>query len=54
MKKNQLELLKDALWMSCLWGQSLIDSDVPNGKSDLRKAKRAYDLVKKKLEKLKP
>ncbi len=50
--KKQLELLKEVAFMAILWGNSLIDARVANGKADRKTAKRAHDLIKKKLEKL--
>jgi hypothetical protein len=49
LTKKQAELMKQVLWMGILWGKSLIDAKVKNGKTDLRTAAIAYELIKKKL-----
>lgn len=49
--KKQVELLKEVVWMGCLWADSLIDARVQNGKSDRTTARKAFELIKKKLNK---
>ncbi len=51
MSKKELELMKYVAWMAILWAQSLRDAGIPY-KQDLKKAHRAYNIVKRKLYKI--
>lgn len=46
---KQADIIKEVLFMGILWGQSLVDSRVKNGKTDLRMAHKAYLMIKNKL-----
>jgi hypothetical protein len=50
---KQAVLIKEVVYMGYLWGQSLIDADVANGKKDTKTATMAYQLLSKKISKIK-
>lgn len=50
--KKELELICNVVYMGYLWTTSLIHADVENGPADMKIAKRAYRLIKKKIKKI--
>lgn len=48
---KELELLKYVCYMGVQWALSLIDCDVPGGKSELKKAQKAHKMITDKLKK---
>lgn len=50
---KQAKMIHEVLWMGCLWGKSLIDAGATNGRRDTKKALKAHEIMKNKLNKIK-